>query len=360
MTARWTLDRYFFRRFVTSFLTTLLVIFAIVYLVNLVEVGRQNRFSSAGLGVTALIAALRVPSIVEEAFPFIALFSALFTLLSLNRTLELVIARAAGISVWQQLAPFVVAAFVLGTLSTLVYNPLSAWAQGKSADMETALAGGSTRGGVVSPWLRQSGEGVESIIGAKAVSDGGLRLGTVTAFVLAPDGSVRERIDAPSAQLGETAWRILDPTVTRIGYAPVRLASFRLPTTLRPEFVEQRLADPRTVPVWDLGDKIEVARSLGYNAAAFSMHYETLLARGGLFAAMVMIAATVGMRFSRTGQSGRTIVGGLAAGFVLYIVTFLAKALGTNSIVPPVAAAWFPVAAAGLFGVTILLHQEDG
>ena len=90
------------------------------------------------------------------------------------------------------------------------------------------------------------------------------------------------------------------------------------------------------------------------------MQYHTLVAQPALFIAMTLLAATVATRFSRTGQSGRTIAGGVMAGFVLYVVTFLAKALGSNDVVPPVMAAWFPVLAAGLSGVTILLHQEDG
>jgi len=42
--------------------------------------------------------------------PFIALFAAMATLISLNRKYELVIARAAGISAWQFLFPLCVGA----------------------------------------------------------------------------------------------------------------------------------------------------------------------------------------------------------------------------------------------------------
>ena len=90
------------------------------------------------------------------------------------------------------------------------------------------------------------------------------------------------------------------------------------------------------------------------------MRLYTLLAKPALFMAMTLVAATVAVRYSRLGQSGPAIIGGVAAGFVLYVATFLAQALGSNSVVPPVAAAWFPVVAAGLFGITVLLHQEDG
>ena len=356
-----TLNRYFFRRYVISFFSTLIVVFALVYLIDMIEVSRRGRFADVGFTTIALISALRVPSFIEQAFPFIILFSSIFTLLSLNRKLELVVARAAGVSVWQMLAPFIVASALLGLAATFLYNPIAAMAQARSGEIETEIRGRAPRANNgLAPWLRQTGEGVESIIGAKAVSHGGLELGGVTAFIMAPDGTVRERIDAPSASLVKNAWQIASPTMTRIGYTPERLGSFRLPTTLRPEFVEQRLADPQAIPIWDLYSKIEVARSLGYNAEAFAMHYNSLVAKPALFVAMTLLAATVAVQFARTGQSGRTIAGGIASGFVLYVVTFLAQALGSNSVVPPVVAAWFPVVAAGLFGVTILLHQEDG
>ena len=133
-----------------------------------------------------------------------------------------------------------------------------------------------------------------------------------------------------------------------------------LPTSLLPEYIEERIADPQAISIWDLPPKIEAARSLGYNASAFSMRFHTLIAMPALFVVMTLVAATVAVRYSRVGQSVPTIVGGIGAGFVLYVVSFLAQTLGANAVVPAVLAAWFPVVAAGLFGTTILLHQEDG
>ena len=171
---------------------------------------------------------------------------------------------------------------------------------------------------------------------------------------------VRERIDAPRASLGDGRWQLERPVVTRIGYPPDRRESMEIATELRPEYIEQRLENPMAVSVWELPFKIEAARSLGYNASAFAMRLNTLIAMPALFAVMTLVAATVAVRYSRIGQSAPTIVGGIAAGFMLYVVTFLAQTLGANAVVPAVLAAWFPVVAAGLFGTTILLHQEDG
>ena len=90
------------------------------------------------------------------------------------------------------------------------------------------------------------------------------------------------------------------------------------------------------------------------------MQYHSLIALPWLLVAMTLIAATVSMRFVRMGQSASMILGGILAGFLLYVVSVLVKAFGSAGIVPPVAAAWFPVVVAMFFGITFLLHKEDG
>ena len=90
------------------------------------------------------------------------------------------------------------------------------------------------------------------------------------------------------------------------------------------------------------------------------VRYHSLTALPLFLVSMVLIAATASLRFVRFGQSGRMILGGILSGFVLYIVSNLVISLGSNGVVPPIAAAWAPSIVAILFGMSILLHQEDG
>ena len=116
----------------------------------------------------------------------------------------------------------------------------------------------------------------------------------------------------------------------------------------------------KSIPFFKLPGKIDVARSFGLKANAFAVQFHSLVALPLLLVAMTLIAATVSMRFARMGQSATMILGGIVAGFLLYVVTVLVKAFGTAGFVPPVVAAWFPVVVAMFFGVTFLLHKEDG
>ncbi|RYE80018.1 MAG: LptF/LptG family permease, partial [Hyphomicrobiales bacterium] len=60
---------------------------------RIVEEGRRGRFADVSFGTIALVSALRIPAFIEQAFPFVILFSSIFTLLTLNKKLELVVAR---------------------------------------------------------------------------------------------------------------------------------------------------------------------------------------------------------------------------------------------------------------------------
>jgi len=77
-------------------------------------------------------------------------------------------------------------------------------------------------------------------------------------------------------------------------------------------------------------------------------------------AAMTLIAATVTLRFFRFGSVGKLILGGVTAGFVLYVVIEIAKDLGSTGLVNPILAAWLPAIVASAMGFTVLLYQEDG
>jgi lipopolysaccharide export system permease protein len=84
------------------------------------------------------------------------------------------------------------------------------------------------------------------------------------------------------------------------------------------------------------------------------------MARPLLLIAMVLVAASVSLRFFRFGGVTKLVIAGVAAGFVLYVATQLSEELGSSGIVNPVVAAWLPAALGTMLGALALLHQEDG
>lgn len=359
----WTLGRYFLRRYASIAFWLFLGLYALVSLIDFTELtNRRSGVPGFTLTTGLIISAARVPVIMQQTVPFIGLFTAIAMLVSLNRRYELVVARSAGISAWQFLLPACIGAFLFGVLTVGVMNPLAAAGISMSKRIEAEMrAGKSNTSAFEQPWLRQKTPGSDTIIGAHSVLDGGLELVDATFFSLDAEGDIEERRDAARAFLRDGHWELQDVRVWRDGASGVELRPMdRVATNLTPASVQERLAPPETVAFFDLPGKIAAARAFGLNANAFATHFHTLVALPFLMVAMTLIAATVSMRFARMGQSTTMILGGVLAGFLLYVISVLVKAFGTAGFVPPFVVAWIPVAIAMFFGVTFLLYKEDG
>ena len=251
---------------------------------------------------------------------------------------------------------------LFGLLTVGVLNPIAAYGFSRAEMIETALRSGhsNTVSAFDAPWIRQNTDEGDTIIGARAVLNQGLELADAIFFRFDGDGDIAERLDAKRAFLREGYWELHRRQAACRQQPGERADADQIKTNLRPEIVQERLARPETIPFFELPAKIDVARSFGLRANAFAMQFHSLVALPPLLVAMTLIAATVSMRFARMGQSATMILGGIVAGFLLYVVSVLVKAFGTAGLVPPVVAAWFPVVVALFFGVTFLLHKEDG
>ena len=336
---------------------------ALIFIIIFTELSdRLSGIPGISLGLTLAIATMQTPIILQQSVPFVALISAIATLVALNRKYELVVARAAGISAWQFLLPLCAGAFVFGLGAIFILNPIAASGLERGQSMEAVVRAGDSGSGAEqgSPWIKQRTQEGETIIGARTVLNQGLELIGATFLRIDPDGNLDERIDAQSAMLRDGYWELNEASRIRAGSVPEPLESIQIETNLTPEFVMERLANPETISIYQLPRKIAAARSFGLSANAFAMHFHSLLALPALLVAMTLIAATVSMRFARMGQSPTIILGGVFAGFLLYVISVLVQAFGSAGVVPPVAAAWFPVLVASFVGVTFLLYKEDG
>jgi lipopolysaccharide export system permease protein len=54
------------------------------------------------------------------------------------------------------------------------------------------------------------------------------------------------------------------------------------------------------------------------------------------------------------------LVSGVAAGFLLYFLSDIVVALGLSAKIPVLLAAWTPAGISTIFGISMLLHLEDG
>jgi lipopolysaccharide export system permease protein len=359
-----TLARYFGLRFLSAVLLVFAGIFVLVALIDYIEMMRRSTdIPNVSAILVAKTSFYRVPQVTERMLPFCVLIGAMSCYLNLSRRLELVVARSAGMSAWQFIAPALVVAFLLGVFATTVYNPVSAILRERSKRFEAELFNrdpSALRGNGGTFWASQRSSEGQTIINAKSSRDQGVALNGVSAFVFDSAGHFKQRIEAGAAVLEPGVWRMRDARIYELGVLPVDHAEYRLKTSLTPEQVRESFATPETVPFWELPLYIQIAERAGLVATGYRLQFQKLLAQPFLLSAMVFLAAAVSLRFFRFGGVQKMVLGGVASGFLLYVLSKVTEDMSKAELMHPVAAAWLPVLVGGLTGFIALLYQEDG
>ncbi len=337
-------------------------IFGLIYLVDFMEMLRraERQAERQRLALVAGLSFLRTPAIAEQILPFAVLFGAMGAFINLTRKLELVVARAAGVSVWQFLAPAVIGALGLGIFATSVFNPASALMHERANEIETSIFKGRISSTDTSMWIRQKSKDGQSILRAETSSEMGLKLGTVSAYVFDPAGRFIERVDAEQARMQDGAWRLEKAVVTAPAVDPKLTEIYLLATNLAPRQVVQSFVEPDSVPFWSLPRVVADTDGAGLDAVGYRLRFQSLLALPFLLVAMVLIAASFSLKLSRMGGVGVLVLGGVGAGFVLYVASKLVSDLGGAGVLSAPVAAWSPAVVANMLGALTLLNREDG
>lgn len=357
-----TLGRYFSLRFLKTILAVFATVFGLIYTLDFVELMRRaGDAEGAGAGLMARLALFRTPTVAEQVLPFAVLFGAMFTLLNLSRKLELVVARAAGISAWQFLQPGILVALSIGAVSVMLYNPLAANLKQRATEIEARIFARSATGSSGRDlWIRQRSIDGQAIVRAEAAINNSTTLSRVTIFTFDSRGGFQERIEAAQARLEDGYWELSNARVLSTLEEPQTYDTYVIATNLNPAQVRQSFTPPEAVPFWELGEVIERTERAGLDATRYRLQQNILIARPVLFMAMVFLAASVSLRFFRFGGVAKMVLGGVAAGFMLYVATELMEDLGASGLIGPAVAAWFPAIVGSLLGTLALLYQEDG
>ena len=205
----WTLGRYLSTQFLRTILMVFGTVFALVYTLDFVELMRRaGDAEGATSALMAQLALYRTPAVAEQIFPFAVLFGSMAALLQLSRRLELVVARAAGISAWQFLQPGMLVALTIGALSVAAYNPLSAYLKQKATEIEAKIFAKNLKlASSKDLWIRQKSLDGQAIIRAETAVERTTTIARVSVFTFNEAGGVPgahrgRRGDAPGRLLG--------------------------------------------------------------------------------------------------------------------------------------------------------------
>jgi len=360
----WSFSSYIGRQFLVGVGGVLLVLAVLAFVIDFVELSRRAASQEdVDAGMALAMAALRVPFLVEKVVPFAVLFGTMYCYTRLTRTHELVVARAAGVSVWQFLLPALAIATLIGAFVVTVFNPLSSVLAMRFEQLESRYMSGRPSLLAVSPsglWLREGDARGQTVIHARHVADQGVELRDAIFFLFEGTDRFVRRIDAAEARLEDGTWQLTGVVVTAPDTPAVVRDRDTLPTTLTLARIQEGFAPPETMSFWDIPSFVATLEAAGFSGQRHRLYWHATLAGPVLLLAMVLIGATFSLRLTRLGGTGALMFGGLLAGFTLYFVTAVTRAMGLSGVLPTILAAWSPALAATLAGLALLVHLEEG
>lgn len=357
------LFRYIARRFLLWLIGLLALLVAVIILAETIELlrraaGRPN----VGFGLVVRMALLKTPATVQIALPFAVLAAGIGAYWQLTRFNELVVARTAGVSVWQFLLPAVSVVLVVSVLRVVLFDPVAAAMSGRFEALEANHLGrsGLITASVNGLWLRQVTEERQSIIHAERIIPEARELEGVTVLDFTPDDLLVERIDADSAFLEGGQWHLANAWVSRSSGGTFFEPAHSRPANLSFSDIIESFASPAGVSFWQLPRYVELLEAAGLPTVAHELRYQRLLATPLLLSSMVVMSAAFALRPARRGGVTMLIATGALTGFLLYFLSDVVQAMGLSGTIPVALAAWTPGGIVGMIGVALLLHLEDG
>lgn len=363
------LHMYFARRFAMAFVLITTVLFALVVLIDAVDQARRFSGSDIGWAQVFGLTLLNAPQTINLILPLIMILATITLFISLSRSSELVVTRAAGRSAMRALIAPVIVALIIGVLAVSMLNPIVAATGNRYLQLsESYRAGGASALSISEEglWLRQGSATGQTVIRAwRSNADASVLYDVTFLTYDAQNGPVR-RIEAGSAALQEGAWSLRNAKAwpLRAGTNAEANAEFfdtmEIPSTLTLERIRESIGKPAAVSIYDLPTFIRQLEQAGFSAQRHKVWLQAEFARPLFLMAMVLVASAFTMRHARFGGTGVAVLTAVLLGFSLYFVRSFAQILGENGQIPVLLAAWAPPVAAILLATGLLLHAEDG
>ena len=358
------LSRYFMKNF---FLWFTIFLFGILCLVILVDFSEQMRKAASRPDISTLqiveMVFLKLPFLAQQLTPFIVLFSSIFVFWKLNRSNEIVVARASGISVWQVIFPVAAAAVLIGVIDLVVINPVTATMMEKYMRVNAELFHGSKGGFTLSEtgiWIRHMNPNGPIVIKIDSINDKDKSLQKIMILDYDIDNNYRGRIDADKGQFVKNGIELTNAVFMPLNQ-PIRnkVKAVYLTNLTKKDFFDTNIP-PEALSFWEIPSYVKLVERAGLSSVKYQLYWQSLVASLVWLAAMVVLAATCSLRYIRSNNTAVLIGIGISLGFVLYFLRDIANAMGIAGTLSTVFAAWVPVIVSSFLGITALLHLEDG
>ena len=337
------LNKYLFKKFLSSFILTFLILATIIFVGDFVEQFRKSTGKDVPLIIIFQLTSFNFPSLISFTLPVSAFFGSLMCFLSLVRNSETITMHTSGLSIQRLAIPGLFFYFIIGMVYVTSVNPLISVFEKKYSELEFMYIdrvdkfASITKNGL---WLKQdnSEKGFSSVLYAKNIKNKGQDLIDFMVLEYDENGFFQGRLDGSKAKLNNGYWEMFNTQVTP-KYNESYYSEYLLyKTNINLDDIGDSLSSPSSISIWRLVTFINFLEELGYSALDFKMHLYNLVFMPLFILALVYLASSLVNGLKQSDKFGFTIISSLILIFFLYFLSNLLDALGATSQIHPILA----------------------
>jgi lipopolysaccharide export system permease protein len=348
----------------------------LITLIDALELLRKAASKQIPIFVIFNMVLLKLPIIIQTILPFIVLVSAVLAYTTLARRSELVVIRAAGVSVWEFLTPSLLSAFLIGIFFMIVVNPVSSVMLIKYQELNAKYFENKQFIDVSDSgfWVKQqydilpqkkdeeNNSKIDLVVHAENLKslDNKVILNNFEIYAFDSKDIFLFRIDSEEVEMIDNKWIIKKPKITYRNNKSVTLDLYTLDSPLKENDIQNSFADPQAISFFKLPAFIKKLEESGFSAMQHILQWHKLLSAPFFYVGMVLVGAIFSLKAPRQGAIGFSISLSIVFGFIIYFLSNLVSSFGISGSIPVLVSAWTPVLITILIGTGLLLHYEDG
>ncbi len=364
MKHNYTFSKYMLKSFLTWFFVVLSGFSAVVFLFNLLELLRKTQaHKHVKLGKVLVVCFLRLPGILDQLIPFLILFSVMLMLWHFHRRSELVVARAAGFSIWGILSPLTIFIAFYSLLYLAVFNPIIASSEAAAEQLTNKVFGKAKNLLSISKsglWLRDVREDEYAIIHAENIKNDNKILENVTIYTFNKEGDFISRMDSAQARILPGSWALKSVFLSESNDLMHSVGDQAWSTDLTLEKLQSSFDAPASISIWKLPSFIKVMENAGFSSTEHQLYFYTLITKPFLLISMLFLGGVVAFSVLRQRNNFSFVAIGISLGFALYLLHHVLHVLGASLKIPLMVSAWIPTIIVFLFSMALLIHFEEG
>lgn len=337
------LSRYLIRTYLERFLIVMGVVCIALIFSNIFDILNKTRGISLGQNIFLNLVFLKLPYLLAELLPIVAMLSMFIMIFIFGKNGELSAIWSNGNSTFRILLPISTCVFLIGVFTLSVLNPIYTHMLAKYENIQSKLINHkpynivlSSKGIIISEKIDE----FKRIYIVKSLDVQAGSMSNISTLLTDNSNNYVGRLNAKLAKLGDRSIIFSNVIMYDEDGQKTILDKYELPTALSMDNFVEGVKPPHDLNFWALSDAIYNLKSAGLPILKHQLYFYKLLFRPVSMVSLIIFAVCF-MSIDNRSRSGlsRTILG-IFSGFMVYLFSqTFSNILVFNGINPMVAMA---------------------